>query len=227
MKQIPYIIPALALLLSAACSRQTEPVLRTGDLLFVGLPWDYRADSTDMGGAIVEATGSDSINFIHTAIVETRGDSTWIIDATLKRGVARYPLDTFLVDFTLRDGSSPSFVVMRLKDSPKVADYVENAKKFIGLPYDSTFMPGNGAMYCTELVRESYRRDDGSCIFGDKPMNFKNLEGEFPAYWVKLFASLGMPIPQGVPGTNPQDMAKETVLTRVGVGLPRQSKQHR
>ena len=50
-------------------------------------------------------------------------------------------------------------------------------------------------------------------------MNFKNAEGEFPLYWEQLFALLDQPIPQGIPGTNPQGMAEESVLRPVAVEL--------
>ena len=81
--------------------------LATGDLLFVGIPGDYNLEG--ISSAIADATGYGDTNFIHTAIIEVDGDGqAWIIDATLKRGVARYPIDTFLTDFTLNDGSLPT-----------------------------------------------------------------------------------------------------------------------
>lgn len=43
-------------------------------------------------------------------------------------------------------------------------------------------------------------------------MNFKGPDGEYPAYWVKLFAKMGVPIPQDVPGTNPRDMMLSPAL---------------
>ena len=47
-----------------------------------------------MTGAIAAATGSGDTEYIHVAILEVDavGD-LWIIDATLKHGVARYPID--------------------------------------------------------------------------------------------------------------------------------------
>ena len=159
------------------------------------------------------------MNLIHVAIAEVQGDSTWIIDATIRHGVDRHPLDTFLCDFTLKDGSLPVFVIKRLKDSHDVASFVEQAKAFCGQSYDMAFLPDNGALYCSELVRESYRAADGSYLFENKPMNWKNAEGEYPLYWQELFARLGTPIPQDVPGTNPQDMAASPLLETVSVEL--------
>ena len=206
--------------LSASCARQPES-LRTGDLIFVGIPASYSLDSTSMDAAIADATGApDSLNLIHVAIAEVEGDQTWIIDATIKYGVDRHPLDTFLTQFTLKDGSYPVFEVMRLKDDHVAATAVERAKIFLGTPYDVAFLPDNGAFYCTELVQVSYLTDDGTRIFPSSPMNFKNAEGEFPLYWQQLFALIGQPIPQDIPGTNPQAMARDPQLRPVAVSLP-------
>ena len=210
----------LALLtLAAGCMLRPER-LRSGDLIFVGLPAGYSLETGSMDEAITASTGEKGqINLIHVAIVEVQGDSTWIIDATIRHGVDRHPLDTFLCDFTLKDGSLPVLSVKRLKGSYDVDAFVEQAKSFCGLPYDLAFLPDNGALYCTELVRESYRAADGSYLFENKPMNWKNAEGEYPLYWQQLFARLGSPIPQDVPGTNPQDMAASPRLKTVTVTL--------
>lgn len=221
MKATPLAAIVIACLAIGCNNSPKQETLQSGDLLFVAVPMDYVAgDTTSMGGAIAAATGDgEALNYIHTAIIESSEDSVWIIDATLARGVDRYPLDSFLMEFTLKDGSYPTLDVMRLQDNSKAAEYVENAKKFIGQPYDVAFLPDNGAMYCTELVHESYVDADGSFVFSEAPMNFKNADGEFPPYWTELFGFLGMPIPQDVNGTNPQDMRTEEVLVPVEIDI--------
>ncbi len=213
MKRVLFIVTAILL---ASC----QSGIKTGDLLFIGIPGDYSLDESEMDGAISAATGSkDALNLIHVAILEVGKDTTWIIDATIKHGVDRHPIDTMFKEFTLKDGSQPTYIVKRLKDSRKAAQYVENAKQFLGLPYDVAFLPDNGALYCSELVRESYRTENGAFIFDEKPMNFKNSEGEFPLYWQQLFALIGQEIPQDIPGTNPQDMSGAAVLKTVNAEL--------
>ena len=219
MKRLAFLC-ILCLCLAVSCDRQQAVSLRTGDLIFVGIPADYSLDSSSMDAAIADATGHpDSLNLIHVAIAEVADDGTWIIDATIKHGVDRHPLDTFLTDFTLKDGSYPVFEVMRLKDAKLAATAVERAKIFLGTPYDVAFLPDNGAFYCTELVQVSYLADDGARLFPSAPMNFKNAEGEFPLYWQQLFALIGQPIPQDIPGTNPQAMARDPQLHSVNVAL--------
>lgn len=193
---------------------------RNGDLLFVGLPMDYniKNDTSSMDAAITQATGKEGeTNYIHVAILEVdHAGKIWVIDATLKHGVDRHPIDTFLSDFALKDGSLPLLNVLRLKNNRHAADYVENAKRFCGLPYDIYFLPDNDARYCSELVRDAYITPKGRHIFKTVPMNFKAADGTFPIYWVRLFKQINQPIPQDVPGTNPNDMSKSKRLKRIG-----------
>ncbi len=216
MKLFTDSVIALAILLLAGCG-EVRDIPRSGDLLFVAIPVEYSLDSTDITSGITQATGRGELNYIHVAILEVEPDTTWIIDATIKHGVDRHPLETFLSDFTLKDGSLPHFEVMRIKGGPR--DMVANAKKYLGEPYDVWFAADNGAHYCTELVRDSYLDADGNPVFEEAPMNFKNSEGEIPVYWKQLFGLLGTEVPQGEPGTNPQDMRQSKLLEFVTENL--------
>ena len=207
----------LPLLLMSGCRRESTEI-QTGDLLFVALPLDYtvEADTASMASAIAAATGDEAkLNYIHVAILEVSGDTTFVIDATLKRGVDRYPLDTMKEEFRLRGGDYPVFVVKRMKDNKRAAEWVAGAKQYVGRGYDVAFLPDNDEQYCSELVWNSYTDADGRHLMTEAPMNFRAADGSFPPYWVWLFSKIGMPIPQDVPGTNPNDMAKEPGLKTV------------
>ena len=41
-------------------------------------------------------------------------------------------------------------------------------------------------------------------------------DGTLPQFWTELFAKAGEEIPEGVPGTNPNDMARESILECAG-----------
>lgn len=208
----------LASAMFAACKESAEETIKTGDLIFVGIPMDYSIDEDSMESAVVSATGDpDSLNLIHVAIAEVSADTTWIIDATIAHGVDRHPLDTFLTDFTLKDGSLPVLIVKRLVDPSRAEEYVENAKKFLGQPYDVHFLPDNDSLYCSELVRDSYVGPDGKYVFDIAPMNFKDPDGNMPLYWEQLFGLLGQSVPQDVPGTNPQEMSRSKAIKTVKV----------
>ena len=194
---------------------EPDPQIQTGDLLFVGIPMNYGEDS--MAQAIADATSSgDTVNFIHTAMLEVDSLGTvWVIDATIAHGVDRHPLDTLFADFTLHRGGTATFEVMRLVDNREARRYVEQSRALLGEDYDLYFLAGNGRHYCTELVYDLYVREDGSHVFDCVPMNFKNAEGEMPAYWTRLFALLGESVPQGLPGTNPQQIHASPQLRHV------------
>ena len=202
MKPVKTILFCLILALGA-CQPAGKP-LQTGDLLFVGSRGE---DPGSMDEAIVSATGS----LTHVAIldVDTAGNP-WVIDATPRRGVCRYPLDTLL-----RDNPEAVFLVKRLRDTTGVSGFVDQARRYIGEPYDLTFLPDNDAHYCSELVYDAYRREDGQPLFEARPMNFLAPDGSMPPYWESLFERLGMPVPQGVPGTNPQDMSASPLLETI------------
>lgn len=202
MKKLLYSLAAAACLIQS-CSVSG---LRTGDLLFVGIPADY--SSGDMAGAVAASTGKGDINWIHVAMVDVDAEGEWIVDATIKHGVDRHPLDTFLTDFTLRDGSLPYMEVFRPVDRKTARASIEDALGYLGEEYDVFFMEGNGRHYCSELVYDSYA-GTGKQPFKTVDMNFLGPDGEMPAYWVRLFDSIGAEIPQGKPGTNPQDMHRE------------------
>lgn len=211
---------ATVLLATVACSKpaaqSAEPQIETGDLLFFGIPMDYGEDS--ISSAIADATSQgDAVNFIHTAILEVDPEGkVWIIDATIAHGVDRHPLDTLMENFVLhQEGAKPTIEVMRLRDNSQAKAFVEVAKGFLGEEYDVYFLEGNGRHYCTELVYDSYIRPDASHVFDRVPMNFRNAEGEMPAYWTRLFASLGEEVPEGEPGTNPQQMRSSPQLVHV------------
>ena len=193
-------LTALTLAFALGACHSPAERLRTGDLLFVG--------SSEGAGSMDEAIVASTGNLTHVAIIQVdQAGIPWVIDATPKRGVSRYPLDSLV-----QANSGAAFLVKRLKDTTGVSRFVENALRFVGNPYDLTFLPDNDAFYCSELVRDAYRRPDGSYLFDAAPMNFLSSDGFLPPYWEELFERLDMPVPQGLPGTNPQDMSQSPLL---------------
>ena len=200
-----------AIAVFSACSHQA---FRTGDLVFIGIPAEYNAETGSMDEAIVAATGRGTLNIIHAAILEMAPEGPMIIDATLKYGVDRHPLDTMLAQFSLGSEAQATYIVKRLRKGFK-PEFIDTAKSLCGRSYDLYFLPDNEELYCTELIQRCYTAPDGLSYFPSQPMNFKNKDGEFPHYWHWLFGLLGMDIPQGLPGTNPQDMMDSPALVQV------------
>lgn len=201
-----------AVVLATSCAGTAS--VQTGDLLFVGIP--SGSGESGMVEAITASTGNGDVNFFHAAILEVDDKGViWVIDASPEKGVSRNPLSVFLAD---ESGTDNIYEVMRLRDNSLSGEFVENSKQYIGQKYDHTFYPDNDLCYCTELIYDSYVKD-GKHLFDAAPMNFKNSEGEYPDYWKESFEKMGVPVPQGVPGTNPQDMHSSDKFEKVDVDL--------
>lgn len=70
-------------------------------------------------------------------------------------------------------------------------------------------------MYCSELIYESFLRRDGTHVFTAIPMSFRDKDGNMPEFWTELFKGLEMDVPEGEPGTNPNEMSKDAALKPV------------
>lgn len=193
---------------TVSCDRN-HPLLQSGDLLF------QAGKTSDMTGAITAATGADgTLNYTHVGIALRTDGRDSVIEASTQ-GVRIVALEEFLADAGLI-GGHPAVVAMRLRDTTGTAKAIGRARGFLGLPYDYAFRPDNGRLYCSELVWESFRQKDGTPLFRARPMNFRAADGSMPSFWTELFGRAGEPVPEGVPGTNPNDLAREPLLTEVG-----------
>ena len=206
------ILILLTVLLCDACA--TTDGFKDADFVFVGLKQSTsNGEDTYMSDAIIAATGGHcDTNFIHVGIIDVTNDTVFVIEATPQAGVVRRPLSVMLSEYDVNDNQEPVFQYMRLKQhhEPEVLEgFVANAKKYVGRGYDFRFSPGNEEQYCSELVYNVYILPSGKHVFAAKPMNFKSADGTYSSYWVNLFGALGDTIPQGVSGTNPNDMSHD------------------
>ena len=195
-----------------SCAEVNEEFsLRNGDLLF-----QVSADS-QMSGAIQDATArGGAMPYTHAAMAEEGEDGVVrIIEAAGERGVCRTELEDFLNRSARIDGR-PAVAVFRVRAAEEeISAAVKRAAEFIGQPYDWWYLPDNDRMYCSELLYECYLRADGGHIFSARPMNFRAADGSMPQFWEELFDRLGEPVPEGVDGTNPADMAQECCIEEV------------
>ncbi len=181
---------------------------REGDLLF------FASSSTDFSNAIVDATAhKDSLKFSHVAIVAEEDCKHYVLEASSDYGVVRTEWGKFM-DTHIKSTNRPIVVKRVIVDFP-IKQAIALATTHLGEPYDWSFQANNGKMYCSELVYDSYRYVDGTPLFSSYPMSFKDKDGAIPAFWTNLFEKLREPIPEGVLGTNPNDMAKSPILVEV------------
>jgi len=171
--------------------------IQSGDLIFVS---DIQ---TDFSKAINDVTTDAVRQYTHIAIVEKVGDSSFVIHASPQNGVERIALKEFICQY------NPDSVVLDVYRLSSVdIDYsrvIQQAKRYIGLPYNHSFILSDTAQYCSELIFNAF---DGFNVFSVEPMTFidKNT-GEFHATWASYFKSRGEDVPEGSLGCNPNGLA--------------------
>ncbi|MBO7493286.1 MAG: hypothetical protein J6T87_03995 [Bacteroidales bacterium] len=171
--------------------------LQSGDLIFLN------NNRSDMEKAITASTGE----YTHVALVERdSSDDVWVIEASPKNGVQRISYEQFERNHLLGFFGG-NMDIFRLTASFDTAAVITRAKKLVGKPYDNAFLPDNDAYYCSELIQVAF---GGS--FPSKPMNWRDSDGNLPEYWIKHFEELGVPVPEGVLGTNPTDMSRSPLM---------------
>lgn len=205
-----------SLVIFALISCTPMETLHDADLVFV-VNEDSELASSSMEDAISLATGGSGLNVTHVGILEVCGDSAFVIDATPRYGVSRRPLEEFKAECSDVDPVERVMVfrvrsMKGLAGRARASKVISCAKSCIGKAYDFRYMPGDEEFYCSELVQYAFVNRRGESVFESVPMNFKGPDGSYPEFWVKLFDELGMPIPQGVDGTNPHDMMMSDCL---------------
>ena len=201
---IVLVLAALAALAAAGLHRPYA--LRPGDLLF-------QVSEGGMSEAIETATSGD---YSHVGFL----DRSWtghVWEAVPDQGVVRTPLRKFLREAAKDSEGRPMVTVYRLRSGLDVRDAVRRARSLSGRPYDFAFMPGDSTLYCSELVYTCFRDPGGSPLFSSIPMTFKGPDGGILPYWTKHYETMGLSVPEGAPGTNPNDLSRDPLLERVPV----------
>ncbi len=188
----------LFLLFAALLPRSgtAQAPLRDGDIVFQTLPCGGLCD------AIIATTPcAPGKRFNHCGVVRATGDSLFVIEA-IGTAVQQTPLARFL----RRDTAAAVAVGRpRYKNKKEARTAAQKAASYIGHPYDSPFLPGDSALYCSELVWESCR-SEGQKLFTPAPMTFRTGGATHPA-WTAYYRDLGVPPPEGVLGINPCALA--------------------
>ena len=188
--------------LHAATPQALQNILQNGDLIFV------KSSESAFDKAISQATQKTQTSYTHVGIYE----HGFVLEAEPTNGVVRTPLAAFLK-------ANPHFDIKRLNAKKRASIDLDSvllrAKAHLGEPYDFTYIANNGAMYCSELVYEAFVDKSGAPIFHAKPMNFYAPDGSLPAYWQQLFSKLGVDVPQGELGTNPNALSREDFLESI------------
>lgn len=184
-------------------------VLQEGDLLFC---------CPDEPNAITDVTqGTKGLSIDHVAVVHRIGGDNgplYVIEAK-KPAVCLTPIDTFWCE-------NPHALLGRVNVDVDIHKSVRRCLMMVGKPYDDLYLPGDSAIYCSELVQLSFVDSQGNLIFEPVPMSFHDATGQVTDYWIKFYAERGMTVPEGAPGTNPGEMSRRPQVSIVAFSLMRQ-----
>lgn len=197
----------LLILIVLVCSCSTSTAIKSGDIVFRG------ASQSDLSEAINEVTQTEkATNYTHMGICSVEDDIVFVFHSDLGKGVVKEPLELFLKS---DDASTYTADVYRIKNSTKqqIENAIAKAKDLLGEPYNVTYILEDKGYYCSEYIYELFKEDS---VFSLEPMTFKNAEtNTFHNGWVTHYKDLGIAIPEGKLGCNPNGMATSQNLAFV------------
>lgn len=182
---------------------QSVNELQEGDLLFC---------YTDTANAITAVTsGVEGLPIDHVAVFHRIGGENgipYVIEA-VKPAVQLTPIDTFLCQ-------NPHVIIGRVRVDFCIHQSIRRCLAMVGKPYDDLYLPGDSAIYCSELVQLNYRTVSNLPIFEPIPMSFHDSTGQVTDYWRDFYGRRGMAVPEGAPGTNPGELSRRPQITILG-----------
>ena len=188
-----------------SCSYKSEElVVRTGDILFRG---NHKKGLSEAINKVTQTSSKTS--YTHMGICKMQNDSIYVIHAHPQRGVCQESID----DFCYPNNDTSFFTdVFRIKKSLNIntEHALTQAESLLGQPYDHTYIMSEPGYYCSEFVYELFKSDS---LFSLNPMTFIDPStGNFHSSWKEHYHQLGLSIPEGLPGCNPNQMAAEGKL---------------
>ena len=192
-----------------ACKQHvSQIVLHSGDLLFRG------ASSENISEAIDKVTQtSAATHFSHVGIVEVLNTGICVLHASPVGGTCEVSIKEFL--HPKRD--SVTVIAYRLKDQwqSAVPTAIKKAKQMLGKPYNFSYIMTDTTHYCSEFVYLAFAEDS---VFELNPMTFKDPKThDFSPAWIEYYQEMGLDIPEGMPGCNPNGLAASPKLERLGI----------
>lgn len=174
-------------------------------------------DGTDLSLAIVKGSGADGNDasghkdsplFDHVGLQIDNN----VIEAGFYTGVVSTSYEAFIE-------RAPGYLALELPCEIDAEGAARRAVGFLGLGYNYQFTRGiqsaKPVLYCSELIRESCLRNDGSYFFNEVPLNFCDSLGEPLPYWAAHYQRLGTQIPQGFPGTSPLSIYRDLMQSLI------------
>ena len=191
-----------------ACTQpEPEIKLQSGDLLFREKSSENISEAIDL---VTQTSGET--HFSHVGLVEVTDTGIVVLHAYPEGGTCIVSLNEFLHP----KGDSVRVIAYRLeKEGQKAIPVaIQKAHSMLGKPYNFSYVMSDTAYYCSEFIYLAFAVDS---IFELEPMTFKDPKtGTFPAAWVEYYQKMGIEIPEGQPGCNPNGLAASEKLERLG-----------
>ena len=115
-----------------------------GDVIFQSL------NGSELGAVIESATRS---SFSHCGIITKQGDVWMVLEAI-------GPVQETPLAYWILRGKNMKYDVFRLDDryQAKIPKMIENARAYLGRPYDDQFEFDDAKIYCSELVFKAFKQ---------------------------------------------------------------------
>jgi len=185
---------------------QSQIKLQSGDILF------REKSSENISEAIDQVTQtSGSTHFSHVGLVEVTDNGIVVLHANPEGGTCIVSLNEFLHP----KGDSVRVIAYRLKKDwqKAIPAAIQKAHSMLGKPYNFSYVLSDTAHYCSEFIYLAFAADS---VFKLEPMTFKDPKtGNFPTAWVEYYQKMGIEIPEGKPGCNPNGLAASNKLNRL------------
>ena len=181
--------------------------LQSGDLLFREKSSEHISEAIDQ----VTQTTAET-HFSHVGLVEVTDTGIVVLHAYPEGGTCIVSLNSFLHPKSY----SVRVVAYRLKDKGQktITTAIRKAHSMLGKPYNFSYILSETAHYCSEFVYQAFAADS---VFKLEPMTFKDPKtGTFSPAWVEYYQKLGIEIPEGQPGCNPNGLAASGSLEKLG-----------
>jgi len=186
---------------------QSQIKLQSGDILF------REKSSENISEAIDQVTQtSGSTHFSHVGLVEVTDNGIVVLHANPEGGTCIVSLNEFLHP----KGDSVRVIAYRLKKDwqKAIPAAIQKAHSMLGKPYNFSYVLSDTAHYCSEFIYLAFAADS---VFKLEPMTFKDPKtGNFPTAWVEYYQKMGIEIPEGKPGCNPNGLAASEKLEKLG-----------
>ncbi|MEJ2610566.1 MAG: YiiX/YebB-like N1pC/P60 family cysteine hydrolase [Candidatus Thiodiazotropha sp.] len=168
-----------------------------GDIVFQPLP------DSDLTRAIEGATNSQ---YSHTGMVIKKHGLWYVREAV---GPVK---DTALFLWIMK-GRDAKFAVYRLKEQYKqsIPSFINESKKYLGLPYDIYFELDDEKIYCSEMIYKSFKDATQESLGALKKLKELNWEGH--REFIESIEVNGIPYEREM--ITPVDLSKASQLEKI------------